>query len=129
MCIRDSINAGDGRHEHPTQAMLDMFTIKQHKKDFAKLSVAIVGDILHSRVARSEIHALNILGASEIRIIAPHTLIPKDIEKLGVHIYHDMNDIDTHTYRTTLNNLEGRLAFCYRRKLLLLGPLAATAEP
>ena len=85
------INAGDGRHEHPTQAMLDMFTIKQHKKDFAKLSVAIVGDILHSRVARSEIHALNILGASEIRIIAPHTLIPKDIEKLGVHIYHDMN--------------------------------------
>ena len=85
------INAGDGRHEHPTQAMLDMFTIKQHKKDFAKLSVAIVGDILHSRVARSEIHALNMLGASEVRIIAPHTLIPKDIEKLGVHIYHDMN--------------------------------------
>ena len=85
------INAGDGRHEHPTQAMLDMFTIKQHKKDFAKISVAIVGDILHSRVARSEIHALNMLGASEVRIIAPHTLIPKDIEKLGVHIYHDMN--------------------------------------
>ena len=85
------INAGDGRHEHPTQAMLDMFTIKQHKKDFAKLSVAIVGDILHSRVARSEIHALNMLGTSEIRIIAPHTLIPKNIEKLGVHIYHDMN--------------------------------------
>ena len=85
------INAGDGRHEHPTQAMLDMFTIKQHKKDFAALSVAIVGDILHSRVARSEIHALNMLGTSEIRIIAPHTLIPKNIEKLGVHIYHDMN--------------------------------------
>ena len=85
------INAGDGRHEHPTQAMLDMFTIKQHKKDFAKISVAIVGDILHSRVARSEIHALNMLGASEVRIIGPHTLIPKDIEKLGVHIYHDMN--------------------------------------
>jgi len=85
------INAGDGRHEHPTQAMLDMFTIKQHKKDFAKLSVAIVGDILHSRVARSEIHALNMLGANEVRIIAPHTLIPKDIEKLGVHIYDDMN--------------------------------------
>ena len=86
------INAGDGRHEHPTQAMLDMFTIKQHKKDFAKLCVAIVGDILHSRVARSEIHALNILGVNEVRIIGPHTLIPKDIENLGVHIYHDMND-------------------------------------
>ena len=86
------INAGDGRHEHPTQAMLDMFTIKQHKKDFTKLCVAIVGDILHSRVARSEIHALNILGVNEVRIIGPHTLIPKDIENLGVHIYHDMND-------------------------------------
>tara|TARA_B100000953_G_scaffold56805_1_gene44636 strand:- start:194 stop:1180 length:987 start_codon:yes stop_codon:yes gene_type:complete len=85
------INAGDGRHEHPTQAMLDMFTIKQHKKDFTKLSVAIVGDILHSRVARSEIHALNVLGTNEVRIIGPHTLIPKEIEKLGVHIYHDMN--------------------------------------
>ena len=85
------INAGDGRHEHPTQAMLDMFTIKKHKKDFAKLSVAIVGDILHSRVARSEIHALNMLGTNEVRIIAPLTLIPKDIEKLGVHIYDDMN--------------------------------------
>ena len=69
-----------------------MFTIKQHKKDFTKLCVAIVGDILHSRVARSEIHALNILGVNEVRIIGPHTLIPKDIENLGVHIYHDMND-------------------------------------
>ena len=85
------INAGDGRHEHPTQAMLDMFTIKQYKKDFSKLSVAIVGDILHSRVARSEIHALNTLGVNEVRIIGPHTLIPKEIEKLGVHVYHDMN--------------------------------------
>jgi aspartate carbamoyltransferase catalytic subunit len=85
------INAGDGRHEHPTQAMLDMFTIKQHKKDFSKLSIAIVGDILHSRVARSEIHALNTLGVNEVRIIAPHTLIPKEIENLGVHVYHDMN--------------------------------------
>ena len=86
------INAGDGRHEHPTQAMLDMFTIQQHKKDFTKLRVAIVGDILHSRVARSEIHALNTLGVNEVRIIGPHTLIPKGIEKLGVHVFHEMND-------------------------------------
>ena len=85
------INAGDGRHEHPTQAMLDMFTIRQHKKDFKKLSVAIVGDVLHSRVARSNIHALNVLGANQVRIIGPHTLIPKDIEKLGVHVYHEMD--------------------------------------
>ena len=61
------------------------------KKDFKKLSVAIVGDVLHSRVARSNIHALNILGANQVRIIGPHTLIPKDIEKLGVHVYHEMD--------------------------------------
>ncbi len=86
------INAGDGRHAHPTQAMLDMFTIRRHKKDFTNLRVAIVGDILHSRVARSEIHALNTLGALEVRIIAPNTLIPKDVEELGVHVFHDMNE-------------------------------------
>ncbi|MGB1799649.1 MAG: aspartate carbamoyltransferase catalytic subunit [Gammaproteobacteria bacterium] len=85
------INAGDGRHAHPTQAMLDMFTIRKHKKDFEKLKVAIVGDILHSRVARSEIHALNTLGVLETRIIAPQTLIPKDVEKLGVHVYDNMD--------------------------------------
>lgn len=85
------INAGDGRHAHPTQAMLDMFTIRRHKKDFTKLKVAIVGDILHSRVARSEIHALNTLGVLETRIIAPKTLIPKGVEDLGVHVYNDMD--------------------------------------
>ncbi len=85
------INGGDGRHAHPTQAMLDMFTIRKHKPDFSKLRVAIVGDILHSRVARSEIHALSILGASEIRVIGPRTLIPWHIETMGVHIFHDMN--------------------------------------
>jgi aspartate carbamoyltransferase catalytic subunit len=85
------INGGDGRHAHPTQAMLDMFTIRKHKKDFASLRVAIVGDILHSRVARSEIHALSILGVNEIRVIGPSTLIPKDIQTLGVHIYHDLD--------------------------------------
>lgn len=86
------INAGDGRHAHPTQAMLDMFTIRRHKQDFTTLRVAIVGDILHSRVARSEIHALNTLGVLETRVIAPHTLIPKDVENLGVHVYHDMDE-------------------------------------
>jgi aspartate carbamoyltransferase catalytic subunit len=92
------INAGDGQHAHPTQAMLDMFTIRQHKKDFSHLRVAIVGDILHSRVARSEIHALNILGVKEIRVIAPKTLLPAKIETLGVTVSHDMaqglEDID-----------------------------------
>ena len=84
------INAGDGRHAHPTQAMLDMFTIRRHKKSFENLRVAIIGDIAHSRVARSEIHALNTLGAMEVRVIAPKTLIPSDIESMGVHVYQDM---------------------------------------
>ncbi len=86
------INAGDGRHAHPTQAMLDMFTIRRHKGDFAPLRVAIVGDIMHSRVARSEIHALNTLGVSEVRVIGPDTLLPKDVEALGVHVFNDMNE-------------------------------------
>lgn len=92
------INAGDGQHAHPTQAMLDMFTIRQHKKDFTSLRVAIVGDILHSRVARSEIHALKILGVKEVRVIAPKTLLPSKIDTLGVSVSHDMaqglEDID-----------------------------------
>lgn len=85
------INAGDGRHAHPTQALLDMFTIRRHKKEFAPLTVAIVGDIMHSRVARSQIHALTTLGISELRIIAPKTLIPAQVENLGVHVYHDLD--------------------------------------
>ncbi|MCY4313557.1 MAG: aspartate carbamoyltransferase catalytic subunit, partial [Gammaproteobacteria bacterium] len=86
------INAGDGRHEHPTQAMLDVFTIRQHRQDFSKLRIAIVGDILHSRVARSQIHALNILGTREIRVIGPRTLIPTDIETMGVGYVNNMRD-------------------------------------
>jgi aspartate carbamoyltransferase catalytic subunit len=85
------INAGDGRHAHPTQAMLDMFTIRRHKGEFAGLRVAIVGDILHSRVARSQIMALNTLGVSEIRVIAPRTLLPASANSLGVHVYHDLD--------------------------------------
>jgi aspartate carbamoyltransferase catalytic subunit len=86
------INAGDGRHAHPTQAMLDMMTIRRHKGGFKNLKVAIVGDILHSRVARSQIHALRILGVPEIRLIAPRTLLPRNVETLGVRIYNDMTD-------------------------------------
>lgn len=85
------INAGDGRHAHPTQAMLDMLTIRQHKGDFTKLKVAIVGDILHSRVARSQIHALRILGFEEIRVIAPQTLLPRHIESMGVKVFNEMS--------------------------------------
>jgi aspartate carbamoyltransferase catalytic subunit len=95
------INAGDGRHEHPTQGLLDVFTIRHYKHDFSALRVAIVGDVLHSRVARSQIHALAILGCPEIRVIGPRTLLPRDIEGLGVHVYHDMaaglKDVDVVT--------------------------------
>ena len=84
------INAGDGQHAHPTQAMLDMFTIRQYKGPFHELRVAIVGDILHSRVARSQIHALNTLGVHEIRVIAPNSLLPAQVEDLGVHVYSDL---------------------------------------
>ncbi len=84
------INAGDGQHAHPTQAMLDMFTIRQHKKQFEGLKVAIVGDILHSRVARSQILALNTLGVAEVRVVAPQTLLPAQVETMGVIPYHDM---------------------------------------
>ena len=86
------INAGDGRHAHPTQGLLDVFTIRKYKPDMHNLRVAIVGDILHSRVARSEIHALTTLGVPEVRVIAPKTLLPQNVEKLGVHVYHDMNE-------------------------------------
>lgn len=84
------INAGDGRHAHPTQAMLDMFTIRRFKGDFTQLSVAIVGDILHSRVARSQIHALKMLGVPDIRAVGPTTLLPEELSELGVSIYRDM---------------------------------------
>ena len=86
------INAGDGRHQHPTQGLLDMYTIRHYKKDFTQLRVAIIGDILHSRVARSQIQALTTLGCPEIRVIGPRTLIPADIRSLGVHVYHDLRE-------------------------------------
>ena len=83
------INAGDGPHEHPTQALLDALTIKKRKGKISGLKVAICGDIMHSRVARSNIHLLSTLGA-EIRVIGPATLIPKKIETLGVKVFYEM---------------------------------------
>jgi aspartate carbamoyltransferase catalytic subunit len=84
------INAGDGRHAHPTQGLLDLFTIRHYKKDFTRLTVAVVGDILHSRVARSLIHGLTTLGVPEVRVIGPQTLLPTGVEALGVRVFHDM---------------------------------------
>ena len=84
------VNAGDGRHAHPTQGLLDMYTIRHYKRDFAKLTVAIVGDIVHSRVARSDIHALTTLGVPEIRAVGPKTLVPGDLREMGVRVCHDM---------------------------------------
>lgn len=86
------INAGDGRHAHPTQGLLDVFTIRKYKPDMHNLRIAIVGDVLHSRVARSEIHALTTLGVPEVRVIAPKTLLPAQVEKLGVQVFHDMHE-------------------------------------
>jgi len=92
------VNAGDGWHAHPTQAMLDMLTIRQNKGQFEGLKVAIIGDILHSRVARSQIRALNTLGVDEVRVIAPNTLLPTQVESLGVTVFNELdaglNDID-----------------------------------
>src|SRR6266542_4401590 len=79
-------------HVHPTQGLLDIYTIRHYKKDFTQLSVAIVGDVLHSRVARSLIHALTTLGAPDVRVIGPKTLLPTGVEQLGVSVHHDMRE-------------------------------------
>jgi len=86
------VNAGDGRHAHPTQGLLDMYTIRHYKKDFHNLTVAIVGDILHSRVARSDIHGLTTLGVPEVRAIGPRTLLPSSLEQMGLRVFNDMNE-------------------------------------
>jgi aspartate carbamoyltransferase catalytic subunit len=83
------INGGDGSHEHPTQALLDALAIRRRRGKLSGLLVAICGDILHSRVARSNIHLLNTMGA-RVRLIAPKTLIPFEIERMGVEVFHDM---------------------------------------
>jgi aspartate carbamoyltransferase catalytic subunit len=94
--------------------MLDMFTIRRHKGEFHNLRVAIIGDILHSRVARSQIQALSTLGVPEIRVIAPKTLLPSDCETLGLHVYHDLEtglkDVDVIiTLRLQLERMKGAL--------------------
>ncbi len=85
------VNGGDGAHEHPTQALLDALTIRRHKGGIARKTVAICGDILHSRVARSNIMLLNALGA-RVRVIAPSTLLPAGVEQLGVEVFNRMEE-------------------------------------
>ncbi len=93
------VNAGDGRHAHPTQGLLDMYTIRHYKQDFTRLTVAVVGDLLHSRVARSQIHALLALGVPEVRVIGPSTLLPTGVARMGgnggkgkLRVFHDMRE-------------------------------------
>ena len=86
------VNAGDGRHAHPTQGLLDAYTIRHYKKDFTQLRVAIVGDVLHSRVARSDIHALLALGCPEVRVVGPRTLVPTDLTQMGVRVFHNLEE-------------------------------------
>ena len=86
------VNAGDGRHAHPTQGLLDMYTIRHYKGDFTNLRVAIVGDVLHSRVARSDIHALTTLGCPEVRVVGPKTLVPASFAQLGVQVFHELEE-------------------------------------
>jgi aspartate carbamoyltransferase catalytic subunit len=85
------INAGDGWHEHPTQALLDLYTIRERGMQFQGLRVAIVGDVAHSRVARSNIHALTKLGA-EVRVVGPPTMLPAHVEKLGAKVFYSLDD-------------------------------------
>jgi len=86
------INAGDGSHEHPTQALLDMYTIREKHTHLQDLHVCIVGDISHSRVARSNIFGLKTMGA-RVSVCGPATMIPRDVEKLGVEVYHHIDDV------------------------------------
>ena len=86
------VNAGDGSHQHPTQGLLDMYTMRHFKQDFKGLKVAIVGDIVHSRVAKSNIHALTTLGCEDIRAIGPESLLPSDLDMLGVKVFHSMEE-------------------------------------
>jgi aspartate carbamoyltransferase catalytic subunit len=86
------VNAGDGSHQHPTQGLLDMYTMRHFKKDFTGLKVAIVGDVVHSRVAKSNICALITLGCTDIRVIGPESLLPRDLAMQGVRVFHSMEE-------------------------------------
>jgi aspartate carbamoyltransferase catalytic subunit len=83
------VNAGDGCHAHPTQALLDLYTIRQRRGSLAGMKVAIVGDVLHSRVARSQLAGLHLLGVSDVRLVGPATLVPRRLEQLGARVFHD----------------------------------------
>ena len=138
------INGGDGRHAHPTQAMLDTFTIRKHKPDFQSLSVAIVGDVMHSRVARSDIHALKTLGVNDLRVVGPRTLIPAEVETLGVRVFHDLESglenadvvimlrLQKERMRSALLPSEHEYFHCYgltERKLAAAKPDAIVMHP
>jgi aspartate carbamoyltransferase catalytic subunit len=86
------VNAGDGSHQHPTQGLLDMYTMRHFKQNFRGLKVAIIGDIVHSRVAKSNIHALTTLGCEDIRVIGPESLLPSDLDMQGVKVFHSMEE-------------------------------------
>src|SRR5256885_17112092 len=86
------VNAGTAPPPPPTEGLLNMYTIRHYKKDFANLRVAIVGDVLHSRVARSDIHALTTLGAAEVRVVGPRTLVPPDLAQMGVRVFHTLEE-------------------------------------
>jgi len=86
------VNAGDGSNQHPTQGLLDMYTMRHFKQNFKGLKVAIVGDIVHSRVAKSNIHALTTLGCEDIRAIGPESLLPSNLDMLGVKVFHSMEE-------------------------------------
>ena len=113
------INAGDGLHEHPTQALLDALTIRRHKGRLENLTVAICGDILHSRVARSNIHLLSAMG-SRIRVIGPPTLIPAEVARLGVSVFHDMD--------AGLDGVDIVMALRLQRERTVHGPVPSARE-
>ncbi len=86
------INAGDGTNQHPTQGLLDLFTMRHFKRDFKPLKVAIIGDVIHSRVAKSNIYGLATLGCEDIRVIGPESLIPSNLDLQGVRVFHDIDE-------------------------------------
>jgi aspartate carbamoyltransferase catalytic subunit len=113
------INAGDGTHEHPTQALLDALTIKRRKGRIAGLIVAICGDVLHSRVARSNIHLLTTMG-SQVRVIGPPTLMPPEVAELGVTVFHDM--------KAGLEGADIVMMLRLQRERMVSGPVPSARE-
>jgi aspartate carbamoyltransferase catalytic subunit len=113
------INAGDGTHEHPTQALLDALTIRRRRGRLEGLVVAICGDILHSRVARSNIHLLTAMG-SRVRVVGPPTLMPTEVARLGVEVFHDMRD--------GLKGADIVMALRLQRERMARGPVPSARE-